>query len=160
MDSAVPAIAEWMPAQRWYGGKGHTPRLRRIGEWELPSAESGARVWSMLLMDDATDPPVLYQVPVVEREAAVPKASAHLIATLDDGTDGWGECVAMSEPVYSSEFVDSAELVIADHLLPRLRAVGFSPSAVASSWICSGVARGSTLRLRWRGGPPLVSPIA
>ncbi|SDT41308.1 maltokinase N-terminal cap-like domain-containing protein [Agromyces flavus] len=42
MDSAVAAIAEWMPAQRWYGGKGHAPRLRRIGEWELPSAESGS----------------------------------------------------------------------------------------------------------------------
>lgn len=86
MDSAVPAIAEWMPAQRWYGGKGHAPRLRRIGAWELPSADPGARVLSLLLMDDATDPPVLYQVPVVERAAAVPEASAHLIGVLDDGT--------------------------------------------------------------------------
>ncbi|MFE5670969.1 phosphotransferase [Agromyces sp. NPDC056523] len=85
MDSAVPAIAEWMPAQRWYGGKGHAPRLRRIGEWELPSADPGVRVWSMLLMDDATEPPVLYQVPVVERASAVPEASAHLIAALDGG---------------------------------------------------------------------------
>lgn len=86
MDSAVPAIAEWMPAQRWYGGKGHAPRLRRIGAWELPSADRGARVLTLLLMDDATQPPVLYQVPVVERAAAVPEASAHLIGTLDDGT--------------------------------------------------------------------------
>ncbi len=40
----------------------------------------------------------------------------------DIGTvDGWGECVAMSEPLYSSEFVDAVELVIVDHLLPRLR---------------------------------------
>jgi o-succinylbenzoate synthase len=42
----------------------------------------------------------------------------------DDGSEGWGECVAMSEPLYSSEFVDAAELVIADHLLPRLPAGG------------------------------------
>jgi o-succinylbenzoate synthase len=42
--------------------------------------------------------------------------------TFDDGSAGWGECVALSEPVYSSEFVDGAELVIEDHLLPRLRA--------------------------------------
>jgi o-succinylbenzoate synthase len=34
--------------------------------------------------------------------------------------DGWGECVAMREPLYSAEFVDGAELVITDHLLPRL----------------------------------------
>ncbi|MGR0221278.1 maltokinase N-terminal cap-like domain-containing protein [Agromyces sp. ZXT2-6] len=86
MDSAVAAIAEWMPAQRWFGGKGHTPRLREIGSWELPTDAAGVRVRSLLLMDDAPEPPVLYQVPVVERGAAVPEASAHLIARLDDGT--------------------------------------------------------------------------
>ncbi|MBM7505864.1 phosphotransferase [Agromyces aurantiacus] len=86
MDPAVAAIAEWMPAQRWYGGKGHAPLVRRIGAWELPSSESGVRVRSLLVMDDATRPPVLYQVPVVERPAAVPEASAHLIGILEDGT--------------------------------------------------------------------------
>jgi O-succinylbenzoate synthase len=34
--------------------------------------------------------------------------------------EGWGECVAPSEPTYSSEYVDSAEMVIEHHLLPRL----------------------------------------
>ena len=34
--------------------------------------------------------------------------------------DGWGECVALREPVYSAEFVDAAELVIDEHLVPRL----------------------------------------
>jgi o-succinylbenzoate synthase len=34
--------------------------------------------------------------------------------------DGWGECVAMSEPLYSSEYVDGAHAVIRNHLLPRL----------------------------------------
>jgi o-succinylbenzoate synthase len=33
---------------------------------------------------------------------------------------GWGECVAMEEPVYSSEYVDGAQHVLARHLLPRL----------------------------------------
>ncbi|MEX2626218.1 MAG: o-succinylbenzoate synthase, partial [Ilumatobacteraceae bacterium] len=37
-----------------------------------------------------------------------------------DESEGWGECVALREPVYSAEFVDAAELVIADHLVPRL----------------------------------------
>jgi predicted trehalose synthase len=97
MGTAITAIAEWMPRQRWYGGKGHSPNLRQIGAWELPSGEPGARVRSLLLMDDASTPPILYQVPVVERTsapptppttdaAAEPEASAHLIARLDDGT--------------------------------------------------------------------------
>lgn len=38
--------------------------------------------------------------------------------------DGWGECVAMSEPAYSAEFVDGAQLVIAEHFWPALAAVG------------------------------------
>ncbi len=36
--------------------------------------------------------------------------------------DGWGECVAMSEPGYSSEYVDGAQLVLRKHLVPRLLA--------------------------------------
>ncbi len=34
--------------------------------------------------------------------------------------DGWGECVAMTDPLYSSEYIDGAEHVIEHHLLPRL----------------------------------------
>jgi O-succinylbenzoate synthase len=34
--------------------------------------------------------------------------------------EGWGECVAMSEPLYSPEYVDGAQHVIEHHLLPRL----------------------------------------
>jgi O-succinylbenzoate synthase len=34
--------------------------------------------------------------------------------------DGWGECVAMADPVYSSEYVAGAEAVIRDYLGPAL----------------------------------------
>jgi o-succinylbenzoate synthase len=40
---------------------------------------------------------------------------------------GWGECVAMSEPLYSPEYVDGAHAVIRDHLLPRLSALCPAP---------------------------------
>ena len=45
-----------------------------------------------------------------------------LVRALSDAAEGWGECVAMSAPVYSSEYTDAAEAVLADHLLPRLLA--------------------------------------
>ncbi len=35
-----------------------------------------------------------------------------------DGITGWGECVAMSEPMYSSEFVDGCEAMLRRFLLP------------------------------------------
>jgi O-succinylbenzoate synthase len=34
--------------------------------------------------------------------------------------DGWGECVAMADPVYSSEYVDGCEAVIRHYLAPAL----------------------------------------
>ena len=34
--------------------------------------------------------------------------------------EGWAECVAMSEPLYSSEYVDAAAHVMRHHLVPRL----------------------------------------
>ncbi|HEY2984081.1 MAG TPA: hypothetical protein VGJ38_08015 [Jatrophihabitantaceae bacterium] len=40
--------------------------------------------------------------------------------TTDDGVHGWGECVAGSEPLYSSEYVDAAQQVVRDFLLARL----------------------------------------
>ena len=46
---------------------------------------------------------------------------------LSDGHDvveGWGECVALSEPSYSPEYVDGAQHVIVHHLRPRLLAAG------------------------------------
>jgi O-succinylbenzoate synthase len=43
-----------------------------------------------------------------------------LVHVIGTESDGWGECVAQSEPLYSSEYVDGAQHVIAHHVLPRL----------------------------------------
>jgi O-succinylbenzoate synthase len=47
-----------------------------------------------------------------------------LVHLLGDGGEGWGECVAMAEPAYSSEYTEAAQQVIEHHLLPRLLARG------------------------------------
>jgi O-succinylbenzoate synthase len=47
-----------------------------------------------------------------------------LLRVLGDDVEGWGECVAMEEPLYSSETVAGAAQVIAGVLLPRLFAAG------------------------------------
>ena len=38
--------------------------------------------------------------------------------------EGWGECVALSEPSYSPEYVEGAQHVLIHHLIPRLMAAG------------------------------------
>jgi O-succinylbenzoate synthase len=44
--------------------------------------------------------------------------------------DGWGECVAMADPVYSSEYVDGCDRVIRHYLAPALIA---APDVTAES---------------------------
>jgi len=46
-----------------------------------------------------------------------------LVKITTDQAEGWGECVAGDEPLYSSEYTDAAHQVIRDHLLPRLAEV-------------------------------------
>ena len=55
-----------------------------------------------------------------------------LVHVLTPDAEGWGECVALEEPVYSSEYVAGAEAVIRDHLAPRLLSADVTATAVAS----------------------------
>ena len=47
-----------------------------------------------------------------------------LVRVRSPESEGWGECVAMEEPLYSSEYVDAAAAVLRAHLVPRLFAHG------------------------------------
>ncbi|MEY2418835.1 MAG: o-succinylbenzoate synthase [Actinomycetota bacterium] len=49
---------------------------------------------------------------------------ALLVRAIGPDAEGWGECVAMDAPLYSSEYVDAAQHVVREHLLPRLFALG------------------------------------
>jgi O-succinylbenzoate synthase len=52
-----------------------------------------------------------------------------LVRVVTPEAEGWGECVALSEPVYSPEYVDGAQHMIRTHLVPRLFALD-DPSAL------------------------------
>lgn len=43
-----------------------------------------------------------------------------LVRVITDTSEGWGECVAGNEPLYSSEYVEGSQHVLAHHLVPRL----------------------------------------
>jgi o-succinylbenzoate synthase len=49
----------------------------------------------------------------------------------DDGAEGWGECVALPEPLYTSEWADGAFEVLRRHLAPRLVGGDVTPAEVA-----------------------------
>ncbi|TKK78983.1 o-succinylbenzoate synthase [Herbidospora galbida] len=43
-----------------------------------------------------------------------------LVKAVTDDAEGWGECVALTDPLYSPEYVDSQQDVLRRFLLPRL----------------------------------------
>ncbi|HVF53924.1 MAG TPA: o-succinylbenzoate synthase [Actinomycetota bacterium] len=47
-----------------------------------------------------------------------------LVRVTTPDAEGWGECVAGAEPLYSSEYTDAAEHVIRHHMVPRLFQAG------------------------------------
>lgn len=47
-----------------------------------------------------------------------------LLRVETDDAEGWAECGAEPEPLYSEEFLAGCEMVLADHLVPRLTALG------------------------------------
>jgi O-succinylbenzoate synthase len=47
-----------------------------------------------------------------------------LVRVTTPDAEGWGECVAMEEPLYSYEYVDTAQQVLTKHLVPRLLTLG------------------------------------
>lgn len=47
-----------------------------------------------------------------------------LVRVETDRGEGWGECVALTEPGYSAEYVDGAQEVLAEFVVPRVFAAG------------------------------------
>lgn len=45
-----------------------------------------------------------------------------LVRVVSGEAEGWGECVAMTDPLYSSEYTEAAADVLRRHLIPRLAA--------------------------------------
>jgi O-succinylbenzoate synthase len=59
-----------------------------------------------------------------ERDILLVRVGLRPVGGTADVVEGWGECVALTAPSYSAEYVDGAQHVTTHHLLPRLRAAG------------------------------------
>jgi predicted trehalose synthase len=70
-----------MARQRWYATKGRTPAIRVIGSMEAMLDEG--LVMTLLVIDEAPDKPVLYQIPVVARTSPLPGGDGAFIGSSD-----------------------------------------------------------------------------
>jgi len=85
MDSLLTILTAWMPQQRWYAAKASAPRLRLLADTSWPTGDDDARVRVLHVADHSSEPPVVYQVPVVER-ADVTVAREHVVGSVRAGT--------------------------------------------------------------------------
>ena len=86
--SKLDLLAAWMPAQRWYTAKGHTPALRRVGGFRFEDPAGKVGMETLILVDEAASPGVVYQVPVTYREAPLPAGEAGFIGTMEHSVLG------------------------------------------------------------------------
>ena len=58
--------------------------------------------------------------PFVASHGSVTTRTAVIVRVLGNDSEGWGECAALPEPTYTSEYVDGAFAVLRDELAPGL----------------------------------------
>lgn len=118
----------------------------------------------MIVVPSSTSPlqalpevsPVAMEVVRVDLEMVAPFRTAHGVerfrrvllvrALAEDGTEGWGECSALSAPTYSGEWIDGAEAVLRDFLLPA--ALAGRPSGIVGHPMAACAVEVATTRLR------------
>ncbi|MET0955646.1 MAG: hypothetical protein ABWY68_06805, partial [Cryobacterium sp.] len=100
----LPAeLDDWAAHQRWFAGKAHSPVLRSIGQWSLPTDAADVRIASHLVIDTASRFSTLYQVPLTVRRYPLESAAGGLIGQGTD-LDGTPRFVydATHDPAYAS----------------------------------------------------------
>lgn len=98
-----PELDGWARLQRWFAGKGHSPVLRSIGQWSLPTDATDVRIACHLALDTASRFSTLYQVPLTERRYPLESAAGGLIGQRID-LDGvtWFVYDATHDPAYAA----------------------------------------------------------
>lgn len=154
MDDLLDVLTAWMPRQRWYGSKGREPRLRLVAAWEVDAP--GTHL--LLVQDDAAVPPVLYQVPVVERPAGEVDAAA-TIGAAGDGTV-WADAAT------DSHFADAlyrwvtvgARIGDDDSLtgIPLARDAARPPATPVPARVLSGEQSNTSIIFRPEAGVPVI----
>ncbi|MEP6798428.1 MAG: hypothetical protein ABI890_09780, partial [Lapillicoccus sp.] len=103
-------LAAWVPLQRWCVAKGRVPRLRRLGGYRLDDPEGVVGIEVLIVSDESGPAPIVYQIPLTYRPAALAGAEHHLIGTTEHGVLGrrW-VYDAPHDPVFVAQLIALVE---------------------------------------------------
>ncbi|NEN06616.1 phosphotransferase [Diaminobutyricibacter tongyongensis] len=150
MDDVAALLGAWMMRQRWYATKGRTPRIRIIGTARLGDATDGARSFIHLVVDEAPEVPVLYQVPVVGRAMLVPDSPALIC-------EAGGEYLydGPHDPAFTAALLDaiSGERAIAGDDVSMVGTAFGASGRVVGSRVLGGEQSNTSIVYDLEGGP-------
>ncbi|MFN8097861.1 MAG: phosphotransferase [Dermatophilaceae bacterium] len=102
--SKIDLVAGWIGTQRWYAAKGRTPQLRRLFAWRLDDPAGEVGIETLLIADDATTPPIVYQVPLTYRSAPLVGADHALVGTIEHSVLGTRHVYdGTHDPLYAAQ---------------------------------------------------------
>jgi hypothetical protein len=100
----VDLVAGWIGRQRWYAAKGQAPRLTRLRGFRFDDPAGEVGIETLVLRDDATTPPTVYQVPLTYRGAPLVGAERALVGTMEHSVLGTRYVYdGPHDPVYVAE---------------------------------------------------------
>jgi Maltokinase N-terminal cap domain len=85
--SKLELLTAWLPSRPWYRGTG-TPNLQKAGGFRLDDPAGEVGIEFVFVTDDSTGVPIVYQVPMTYRSAALPGATDAFIGSADHGVLG------------------------------------------------------------------------
>lgn len=100
-------LTAWMGGQRWYVGKGRRPRLRKLDSWRLDDPQGEVGIEVLIVLDESSTPPVVYQVPLTYRGAPLAGADAALVGETEHSVLGHRWVYdAPHDPVYVAQMLE------------------------------------------------------
>ncbi|WP_406420471.1 maltokinase N-terminal cap-like domain-containing protein [Streptomyces sp. NBC_00842] len=129
-------LADWLPAQPWYRGKGQ-PELVKAGGFRLDDPKGEVGIEFMAVTDTSGDQPVTYQVPFSYRGAPIAGADAALIGTTEHGVLGQRWVYdGTRDPVLVAQLF----ALIVGEAEPQMQSTSDTPDPSVSGWFAeSGV---------------------
>ena len=148
MSDVAALLAGWIPEQRWYSAKGSSPSIRIIGT--LAETVDEVDLTAYLIIDEASERPVLYHVPVTSHPEVVVALEHARIGEVD----GRFLYDAPHDPIYVSgllRVVGSGEALGGDRATAHGVAIQ-EPGHVISSQVLSGEQSNTSIICEVEGG--------
>lgn len=140
MQQTLESLIQWLPDQRWFTSTPSAPRVRVLSDLKLPSDDPAAQVHVLVVVDESPVRPIVYQIPIVEREMALAGASS---STIGVGGSGRALIDGPHDPAYTRALLASLGL----------------PTEGVRAHVLAGEQSNTSVIFDWPDRPPVICKV-